>query len=200
MAVHCDQAQSLWRRGWTVGLRSLPSAPVWQRAPPTAPMFILHCTAKLRDRLKQQLQIVRSPTTTRLGDWYATALFWKPQVALLVNERTLLPVILPLAPADSLLERIGPAVAQVLARHGVDAQLIEAEATAMAQIAIAKTANRSVVGTMNEFAFEAKVYRDHGGTTDLIELSMRLAETPCGAIKYDSPSRLLRTIMAGSSH
>ncbi len=163
-------------------------------------MFTVHCTAKLRDRLKRPLSAHRQPATTMLGDWYATALFWKPQLALLVNERTLLPVILPLAPADSLLERIGPAVTQVLARHGVDPRLIETEAAAMAQVEIAKTANRSVVGTMNEFAFEAKVYRDHGGTTDPVELSMRLAETPCGAIKYDSPSRLLRSLTAGRSH
>jgi len=135
-----------------------------------------------------------------LGNWYATVLFWKPQVALLINERTLLPVMLPLAPADSLLERIGPAVAQVLARQGVDARLIETESAAMAQVEIAKTANRSVVGTMNEFAFEATVYRDHGGTTGPVELSMRLAETPCGGIRYDSPSRLLRSITAGRPH
>jgi hypothetical protein len=35
-------------------------------------------------------------STTVLGDWFATALFWKPQVALLVNHRTLLPVFRPL--------------------------------------------------------------------------------------------------------
>jgi hypothetical protein len=31
-----------------------------------------------------------------LGSWYATVLLWKPQVALLVNEKTLLPVLMPL--------------------------------------------------------------------------------------------------------
>lgn len=118
-------------------------------------MFTLHCTAKLRGRLKRPLWRQRQPATTMLGDWYATVLFWKPQVALLINERTLLPVILPLAPADSLLERIGPAVAQVMAWHAVVPWLIETEAAAMAQVEVAKTANRSVVGTMNEFAFEA---------------------------------------------
>lgn len=38
----------------------------------------------------------------------ATALFWKPQVALLVNEPTLLPVLMPLAPAATL--RVGQVV------------------------------------------------------------------------------------------
>jgi len=44
--------------------------------------------------------------TTYLGNWYVTALFWKPQVALLVNERTLLPVLMPLAPAAELAQPV----------------------------------------------------------------------------------------------
>ena len=163
-------------------------------------MFTLNCTAKLRDRLKRPQSDVRSPTTTRLGDWYATVLFWKPQLALLVNERTLLPVLLPLAPAKTLTERIGPAVSQVLQMHGIDRDFVERELAAMADVEIAKTANRSVVGTMNEFAFEAAVYRDHRGMTDPLQLAMRLAETPCGAIRGNSPARLLREVVAAASH
>lgn len=37
--------------------------------------------------------------STLLGPWYATVLFWRPRVALLVNESTLRPVLMPLAPA-----------------------------------------------------------------------------------------------------
>ncbi|MBK9245230.1 MAG: hypothetical protein IPM30_10405 [Burkholderiales bacterium] len=69
-------------------------------------------------------------------------------------------MILPLAAADSLLERTGPPVAQVLARHGVDPRLIEAEVAAMAQAEIAKSANRSVLGTTKELAFPAGVCRE----------------------------------------
>lgn len=75
-----------------------------------------------------------------------------------------MPVILPLAAADSLLER-----------HGVEPRLIEAEVEAMAQAEIARSANRSVPGTTKEFAFSAGVYRDHGGTADPVELSLRPA-------------------------
>jgi len=163
-------------------------------------MFTLHCTAKLRDRLKRPLSEAPRPPSTALGDWYATALFWKPQLALLVNERTLLPVLMPLAPAATLAERVAAAVAQVLQLHGIGQDFIEREIAAMADVEIAKTSNRSVVGTMNEFAFEAEVYRDHRGMTDLLQLAMRLAETPCGAIKYESPARLLREVAAGQSH
>ena len=55
-------------------------------------MFNLHCTGKLRDRLKRPLSSRLQTGTTILGSWYATVLFWKPQVVLLVNARTLLPV------------------------------------------------------------------------------------------------------------
>ena len=51
--------------------------------------------------------------------------------------------------------------------------------------------SRSVVGTMNEFAFLAEAYRED---MDLLALSMRLADIPCGAIKYDYPQRLLQEI------
>ena len=42
----------------------------------------------------------------------------------------------------------------------------------MTEISVAKTANRSVVGTMNEFAFLAEGYREYMGTTDLLVLSV----------------------------
>lgn len=138
----------------------------------------------------------KRPTSTALGDWYATAMFWKTQLVLLLNERSLLPVLMPLAPATTLPERVGQELAAVLTRHGVDHAFIEREVAAMAEVDVAKTSNRSVVGTMNELAFEAKVYREHGDATDLLALALRLAQTPCGAIRYNSPARLLQEIVA----
>lgn len=45
--------------------------------------------------------------------------------------------------------------------------------------------NRSVVGKMSEFAFLAEAYRDEMKATDLLMLSVRLADTPCGVLKHD---------------
>jgi hypothetical protein len=163
-------------------------------------MFTLHCTAKLRERLKRPLAQAKRLSTTHLGDWYATALFWKPQLALLVNERTLMPILLPLAPADTLPERLGPAVAAMLHQYGMALPLIECELAAMAEVEIAKTSNRRVIGTMNEFAFQARIYRERMRATDLASLSMRLAETPCSAIGYNSPERLMLDVAARTHH
>ncbi len=80
--------------------------------------------------------------------------------------------------------------------HGGNQAFIATEVAGMSEVSVAKTANRSVVGTMNEFAFLAAVYREHMRTTDLLVLSMRLADTPCSAIKYESPVRLIKEIIA----
>ncbi|MDE1918451.1 MAG: hypothetical protein KGJ57_21595 [Sphingomonadales bacterium] len=158
-------------------------------------MFTLHCTQKLRDRIKADLALP-SPCDTMLGNWYATALFWKPQVALLVSERTLLPVLMPLAPANTLARRFPTQLALVLKAHGIGADAIAQEIWRMGEVAYAKTVNRSVVGMLNEFSFLAECWRPRFGE-DLVALSQRLAETPCGPLRKGpmSPDRALRDVM-----
>ena len=77
---------------------------------------------------------------------YATVLFWKPQVGLFVNESTLLPVLLPFAPAATVIDRLPKALAPVLRRHGIGEAFIEDDCAAMADHRLAKTKNRSVSG------------------------------------------------------
>jgi len=164
-------------------------------------MYALHCTKKLLDRIKVSPDASLSlPPSTTLGNWYATALFWKPQVALLVNERTLLPVLMPMAPASTLAARFPTELAAILRAHGASQAFVAGEVASMSEVSVAKTANRSVVGTMNEFAFLAEAYREDIGTPDLVALSMRLADTPCGAIKHSSPERLLKEVLGAPAH
>ncbi|WP_074858405.1 DUF6933 domain-containing protein [Nitrosospira briensis] len=158
-------------------------------------MYSLHCTKKLIDRIQEPIAAPVPTPTTRLGSWYATALFWRPQLMLAVNERTLLPVLMPLAPAAAIAHRFPAQLATVLAAHGIDQGFIEREVAAMAEVSFAKTASRSVVGIMNEFSFLAEGYRECLESFDLITLTMRLAETPCKPIKYDSPAGLIKEIV-----
>jgi hypothetical protein len=139
--------------------------------------------------IKKLLTRLRSPTlqdgehsTTLLGQWYATALPWRPQVAMLVNEPTLLPVLMPLAPAATLLARVPRQIATVLAAHGTPQPIIDDELQRMREHRVSGTANRSVVGIMNEFTFLATTLRDNHGRPDLLELSLRLATTPCSPL------------------
>ncbi len=143
-------------------------------------MYSLHCTKKLLDRIKPSIATSLPPPTTALGNWYATALFWKPQLALLVNERTLLPILMP---APTLAARFPVELAVLLSRHGTNKAVIESEVAEMGDVAFAKTANRSVVGTMNEFSLLAEGHSEYLEASDLLTLSMRLANTPCSPIK-----------------
>ncbi len=162
-------------------------------------MYTLHCTQKLLDRIKRPPVAVPPTPMTALSNWYAHALFWSPQVALLVNERTLLPVMMPPAPAATLPVRIPTHLATVLRELGISARFVASEIEAMAAgAAIAKTANRRVLGTMNEFAFLADGYREYLEVPDLLALSIKLSGTRCGPLKGNSPARVLKEVVVAS--
>jgi hypothetical protein len=137
-------------------------------------------------------------STTALGAWYAGLLRWRRPVAL-VNEATLLPVLMPLPPARTLLERLPGALAELLAAHRLPAPSVEAEQAETADTRLAPTANRSVVGVLNEFAFVAEVHRGDGD--GLLELSLELAATPLGPLyrPHVSPIRELAALVAERS-
>ena len=160
-------------------------------------MLIVRATKKLLDRIGAPSLDEGEQSTTLLGQWYATALFWKPPVALFVNEPTLLPVLLPLAPAATLLARFPRQLAAVPAAHGTPGEVIDEEQRQMHDRRLAKTANRSVVGIMNEFSFLAGAYRGDTPAPDLLSLAVRLAATPCGPLysKHISPDRELAALL-----
>jgi hypothetical protein len=145
-------------------------------------MYTLHCTKKLLDRVKPLDNFSVDIPSAVLGNWYATALFWKPQLALLVHEETLLPVLMPLAPASSVAQRFPTYLAAVLKALDVDSGFIMAQVAAMGQVQYTKTSNRSVLGIMNQFSYLAEGYRDYLETGDLLELSLKLANTPCSPL------------------
>ena len=67
----------------------------------------------------------------------------------------------------------------------------------MADFQYSKTASRSQVGILNQLTYLAEGYRDQNQTTDLLQLSIRLSETPCSPLykRAISPDReLLRLI------
>ncbi len=144
--------------------------------------YALFCTKMLLDRIRP---LVTDPTPVSggiLSNWYATALFWKPQLALLVHEETLLPVLMPLAPASSLAERFPAHLAAVLNALNVDASFVAAQVAAMSEVQYSKTSNRSVLGIMNQFGYLAEGYREYLETSDLLELSLKLALVPCSPL------------------
>jgi hypothetical protein len=110
-------------------------------------------------------------------------------VALFVSETTLLPMLVPLAPAVWVLYRFPTQLGNVLA--GIGAAGIEAEVAGSRPTRVATTASRRVLGSMNEFAFLADLHRRDVAELDLVRLSLLLASTPCGLLlkPHVSPDR-----------
>jgi hypothetical protein len=183
--------------------RRLSGAPRDERLPKAQvdAMLIVHATKKLRQRLGTGTPHDGEASTTVLGDWYATVLPWRrQQLILLVNEQTLLPVLMPLAPSATAPSRIGPEIAATLTAHHASSDIVGGELGQMNDCRFAPTANRSVVGIMNEFAFLADVYRRNDPDFDLLHMAMKLASTPCSPLyrRHGSPARELQAFLRSS--
>ena len=94
-------------------------------------MFTIHATKKLLDRVKAPVVDPVAQPSTALCNWYATAIFWKPQVALFVNEITFLPVFMPLAPSSTLAQRFPEVLREVLMGIEIDFEFIDHEILSM---------------------------------------------------------------------
>ena len=116
-----------------------------------------------------------------------------------MNEATLLPVVVPLAPARTLLARLPAAITEVLGAHHVPPEVVEAERAAMSPVRLVPTANRSVVGVMTELAYLAGP--GTFGPRELLGLSLQLATTPLGPLysRHVSPDRELAALVAARS-
>lgn len=118
--------------------------------------------------------------TTRLGDWYANLIHvGRQQLVLAVSEKTLLPVVVPAAPNSTLVPRLRAAVAEVLHSFGISRGEIEKEGAAMNEVVYGKTTSRQVVGVLVDLAKALPYHLDDG---TLLDVSLRLAETPCSPL------------------
>ena len=163
-------------------------------------MYTIHATKKLLTRVKGPIVPTVEAPTTLLGNWYATAMFWRPQVALFVNERTLLPMLVPLAPASTLLKRFPEDLHVMLEILGVNPSFIAAERWAMNEGSYAKTANRQVLGVMNRGEFELEYVRERYDD-NLVQLSLWQSDLLAGPLRGGSrtPREELLTVVEQAS-
>ena len=160
-------------------------------------MYSIHATKKLLDRVKQPVEQPVSRPTTVLGNWYANAVFLKPQLVLLVNERTLFPVVMPLAPASTVMKRFPDSLRDILEARAIPAEFIEFETAAMAEGRYAKTNSKSILGVMNDFVYSLKWRHDGRGITDPLWLGLDLSQTPSGPLRdrHGAPDRELDAVV-----
>jgi Domain of unknown function (DUF6933) len=146
-------------------------------------MVVLRATNKLARVLPASADS-SAESDTALGDWYVNRLTVDRQpLLLLVSARSLLAIITPARDVRGLPERLAPLIATRLKRLGIAAPLIAAEIAAMEPVAVAKTADRSVVGIMVDYAKMIPSYLAVGSwdATTLPFVEAKLARNPCHA-------------------
>ena len=159
-------------------------------------MVVLRCTQKLLVRLKQTGDLPSVDSTTRLGDWYGNILrIGRRQQLLFVSERSRLPVVLPIGEAKRLSAVFPEAVCERLAIVGVAAADIADERMRMSELAFGRTRNRSLLGTLNDFAFMAQSGDARRAEPESPEELMRfLSQTPILPLDGARPIELTRAV------
>jgi hypothetical protein len=155
-------------------------------------MVALRCTQKLLVRLKTAVDLPAVESTTRLGDWYGNILrIGRRQHLLFISERSRLPVVLPITESKRLTTVFPDAVCERLAIVGVNPEDIADERARMSEIAFGRTRNRSLLGTLNDFAFMAQSVDARRTKPESPEELMRfLTRTPILPLNGASPIEL----------
>lgn len=139
------------------------------------PMMTLGCTRKLLDREGVSAKVETAPPTTVLGDWYAKLVYASPQhLVLCMNERTLLVVVLPARDFKNVAPRFRVQVVSLLTRIGVPVPAVAAEEKAMLVFGFGPTANRKVLGCLNEAAFMISYELENPRFSSIAELADHL--------------------------
>jgi hypothetical protein len=140
--------------------------------------------------------------TSALGDWYLNLLhIGRDQLVMATSERSLLTVLLPARELrTSLAHNLAETTWRLLVEIGVAPERAATEAEEMRAIAFARTASRSVLGCMNDFAVALDWHWRDGLAP--MEIMLRLAETPKRAIpdgkfNFGIPREVARRLLAG---
>lgn len=163
------------------------------------PMVVLRCTQKLLVRLKQVCDLPPVESTTRLGDWYGNLLqVGHRQHLLFISERSRLPVVIPVRESGHLNSVFPNAVCEMLAKVGVADADIADERSRMSEMRFARTRNRSLLGTLNDFSFMAQDLGRRARPDSPADLMQFLAQTPILPLGGARPIELTRSLFANT--
>jgi len=173
----------------------------WQSAVRRAPdytvvlMVVLRCTQQLLRRLKRFDDPPPDPSTTLLGDWYGNLLRMGRRHALLfISQHSRLPVLIPVRQANRLAVVFPDAVCAALAVLAVPQSAIDEERTRMSEVAFDRTNSRTLLGTLNDFAFMTRAHFITVREAALEDIARDLARTPILPLKGARPIDLTRAL------
>lgn len=88
------------------------------------------------------------------------------------------------------------ALGSVLLELDLPGAAISAEVDESRDAVVARTDSRSLLGSLNDFAFMAAHHMRVGSMGDLVEVSVRLARTPTGPLGYRYPADVAEELLS----
>ena len=162
-------------------------------------MITLRCTRRLLERSGVSAKGEAIPPTTVLGDWYANLIYARPQqLALCMNERSLLVVMLPARDFKNVAPRLRAQVASLLTRIGVPPAAVAVEEEAMQEFRFGPTANRKVLGCLNEAAFALSYELENPRLGSVAAIEDYFCAYIYRTTKYRPPADLARELFAAT--
>ena len=117
-------------------------------------MVTLRCTRKLYKFLEIEPVETPEPPTGALGDWYANLVpTYAGDLIIFVNELSLITVAIPVWESDRLVPLFRIRVENLLLMIGVPQKAIDRELKHYDSVQFSRTASRSVLGSMNDSAW-----------------------------------------------
>jgi hypothetical protein len=166
-------------------------------------MVTIRCTKKLLKFLNVVPDESSKPPTGALGDWYANLV---PTIAgtliIFVNERSLLTVAVPEWEVQNLVPSFRIRVVNLLGMIGVPAEAAGRELRHLDHVHFGKTVSRTVIGSMNEIAFQYQAMAEEGkgkgkGKLSLSEAEERLSRLVCGPLGCLYPAEVAKALLQG---
>jgi len=147
-------------------------------------MLVIRCTRKLLDRIGPPAPDP-PPSTTLLGDWYAKPFgIAQRRYVVLISAATRIAVLMPGRDLRNLPRNFPVALAVQLERLGIPAEAAERELEASSEAVVAVTADRSLIGTLNDYASMTRFQVAGGRELDLEAQALSLSHTPLAPLGY----------------
>lgn len=160
-------------------------------------MVTLNCTKKFTKWLPFDFDEGTNPSTNKLGSWCANSFSSdRLPLILLTNEKSLLTVVIPVDDIHTFHDRFLVSLEILFHQIGVPSHQARAEIEDMMAMQFTGRTNRSVLGSMNDFVFQAKSALQREPDLSLQQLSFDLSEIPCAPLRYDFPREVALTFFA----
>lgn len=167
-------------------------------------MRIIHCTQKLLKELDVSLvEPDKIPLPTEgMGNWYANLIrIDRRKCLIFTNEKTLYTFLIPKVLKTNLKnieQEFLINLSYNLQSEGLGLEVINRIMQEYQEIGFAKTASKSVLGSMNEFMFQYEVLIQMEGGIDnirILQVNQKINKTIMGALKYKYPIEALGNLI-----